>query len=80
MKITRSLQRMVAVTGSKNVPELANCCEKSRYAVQFGLTPFVKDELITDVQKNPYFFKFYETTNCQVKKHTDGYVSFFSKS
>ena len=26
---------------------------KSKYAVQFGLTPFVKDELITDVQKTP---------------------------
>ena len=70
---------MVAVTGSKNVPELANCCEKSRYVVQFGLAPFVKDELITDVQKTPYSFKFDETTNSPVKKQYDGYVSFFSK-
>ena len=53
--------------------------------VQCGLAPFVKDELIvkdqliTDVQKTPYSFKFDETTNSPVKKQYDGYVSFFSK-
>ena len=41
---------------------------KSRYVVQFGLAPFVKDELITDVEKTPYSFKLDETTNSQVKK------------
>ena len=41
---------------------------KSKYVVQFGLAPFVKDELSTDVQKTPYSFKFDETTNSQVKK------------
>ena len=41
---------------------------KSRYVVRFGLAPFVKDELSTDVQKTPYSFKFDETTNSQVKK------------
>ena len=34
---------------------------KSKYVVQFGLTPFVKDELITDAQKTQYSFKFDET-------------------
>ena len=52
---------------------------KSRYVVRFGLAPFVKDELSTDVQKTPYSFKFDETTNSLVKKQYDGYVSFFSK-
>ena len=52
---------------------------KSKYVVQFGLAQFVKDELITDVQKTPYFFKFNKTTNSQVKKQYDGYVSCFSK-
>ena len=52
---------------------------KSKYIVQFGLAPFVKDELSTDVQKTPYSFKFDETTNSPVKKQYDGYVSFFSK-
>ena len=41
---------------------------KSKYVVQFGLAPFVKDELSTDVQKTPYSFKFDETRNSQVKK------------
>ena len=41
---------------------------KPRYVVQFGLAPFVKDELITDVEKTPYSFKLDETTNSQVKK------------
>ena len=27
---------------------------KSKYVVQFGLAPFAKDELSTDVQKTPY--------------------------
>ena len=52
---------------------------KSKYVVQFGLGPFVKDELITDVQKTPYSFKFDETTTSQMKNQYDGYFSFFSK-
>ena len=36
---------------------------KSKYVVQFGLTPFVKDELITDAQKTPYSFIFDGTAN-----------------
>ena len=52
---------------------------KSKYVVQFGLAPFFEDELITDVQKTTYSFKFDETANSQVKKQYDGYVSFFSK-
>ena len=44
---------------------------KSKYVVQFGLAPFVKDELITDVQKTPYSFKFDETTTSEMKKQYD---------
>ena len=50
---------------------------KFKYVVQFGLAPFVKDELITEVQKTPYSCKFDKTTNSQVKKQYDGSVSFF---
>ena len=49
----------------------------SKYVVQFGLAHFVKGELITDIQKTPYSFKFDETASFQVKKQYDGYVSFF---
>ena len=45
---------------------------KSKYVVHLGLDPFVEDELITDVQKNPCSFKFEETTASQVKKQYDG--------
>ena len=53
---------------------------KSKYVVQFGIAPFVKDELITDVQKAPYSFKFDETTTSQVKRQYDGYVSFSQRN
>ena len=52
---------------------------KPKYVVQFGLAPFAEDELITDVQKTPYSFKFDKTTSSQVKKQYDRYISFFSK-
>ena len=52
---------------------------KSKYFVQFGLAPFVKDELITDVQKTLYPFKFDKITNSQVKKQYGRYVNCFSK-
>ena len=47
---------------------------KSKYVVQFGLAPF-EGELITDVQKTPYFG---ETTS-QVKNQYDGQDSFLRK-
>ena len=52
---------------------------KPKYVVQFGLAPFVEDELITDIQKTPYSLKFVETTNSQTKKQYYGYISFFSR-
>ena len=44
---------------------------KSKYVVQFCIAPFVKDKLITYVQKTPYSFKFDETMTSQVKKQCD---------
>ena len=41
---------------------------KSKYVVQFGLAPFVKDEPITDVHKTLSSFKLDETKPSQVKK------------
>ena len=77
---------MVAVAGSKKMfPDSHIAAKysqeetKSKYFVQFGLAPFVKDELITDVQKTLYPFKFDKITNSQVKKQYGRYVSCFSK-
>ena len=52
---------------------------KSNYVVQFGLTPFVQDELITGAQKTQYSFKFDATMTSQVRKQYDGYTCLFSK-
>ena len=41
---------------------------KSKYVVQFGLTPFVKDKLITDAQKTQYSFKFNKTMTSPSEK------------
>ena len=69
---------MVTVVGSKKCSWacklLRNILKKKQNlnVVQFALAPFVKDELITGVQKTPYSFKFEETTTSQVKKQYDG--------
>ena len=52
---------------------------KAKYVVQFGLPPFVKDELITDVQKTPCSFNINKPTDSQVRKKYEGYVKFFLK-
>ena len=52
---------------------------KPKYVVLFVLARFVKDELITGVQKTSYSFKFNETTNSPVKRQYDRYISCFSK-
>ena len=52
---------------------------KAKYVVQFGLAPFVKDELITDVQKTSCSFNINKTTDSQVRKEYEGYVKFFLK-
>ena len=76
---------MVTVTGSKKCSRtrklLRNFLKKEQNpnVVQFCIAPFVKDELITYVEKTPYSFKFDETTTSQVKKQYNRCVSFFSK-
>ena len=52
---------------------------KSKFVIQFGFAPFVKDGLITDVQKTPHSFKFDKTRTSRVKKQYDRFASFFSK-
>ena len=52
---------------------------KAKYVVQFGLAPFVKDVLITDVQKTSCSFNINKTTDSQVRKEYEGYIKFFLK-
>ena len=51
---------------------------KTKNTVQFGIAPFVKNQLVQDVSNRPFTFKFDETTTSQVKKQYDAYIAFFS--
>ena len=51
---------------------------KMKYTVQFGIAPFVKDQLITDISNKPFSFHFDESTTSQIKKQYDAYVTYFS--
>ena len=50
---------------------------KTKYIIQYGIYPYVKDELIKDVNGCPITFRFDETTTSQIKKQY-GYLSYFS--
>ena len=51
---------------------------KVKYVIQFGIAPFVKEQMIRDFKLQPFTFKFDETTTDQGKKQYDGYVQFWS--
>ena len=51
---------------------------KIKCIIQFGIAPFVKEQMIRDFKFQSYTFKFDETTTNQVKKQYDGYVQFWS--
>ena len=47
---------------------------KTKYMIQFGVTPYVRKQVIEDFTGQPFTFKFDETTTSQIKKQYDGYV------
>lgn len=51
---------------------------KSKYIIQFGICPFVKNEILNDMKDQPFCFMFDETTTKQIKKQYDGYVKYYS--
>lgn len=53
---------------------------KIKYNIQFGIAPFIKEQLMAKIKGIPYTFKFDETTTTQVKKQYDGYVQFWDTS
>ena len=61
---------------------IAKCYQQSatkvKYAIQYGIAPYVKEKLIYDVRNKPFTFKFDETTNREVKKQYDGYLQYWS--
>ena len=58
-----------------------NYCQghgKVKYVIQFGVSPYIKELVQSDLQDQPFTFHFDETTNSQVKKQHDGYATYFS--
>ena len=53
---------------------------KTKYMIQFGVTPYVQKQVIEGFPGQPFTFKFDETTTLQVKKQYDSYVQFWSLS
>ena len=51
---------------------------KMKYTIQFGIAPYVKDQLVQDISNKPFVFKFDETTTSQVKKQYDAYITYMS--
>ena len=41
---------------------------KAKYTLQFGIAPYIKDKIISDISDKPFSLKFDETTTSQVKK------------
>lgn len=52
---------------------------KCKYLVQFGIYPWIMEELLMDLKDTPFSYKFDETTTSQVKKQYDAYVQYESK-
>ena len=51
---------------------------KSQYMIKFGIADYLTKKLIYNVNHVPFLFLFDESTNNQVKKQYDGYVSYWS--
>ena len=51
---------------------------KMKYTIQFGITPYVKDQLVQEISNKPFVFKFDETTTSQVKKQYNAYITYMS--
>ena len=51
---------------------------KWQYIIKFRISSYVKEQLIFDVKKDPYRFKFSETTKKQIQKQHDRYLQYWS--
>ena len=51
---------------------------KIKYTIQYGIAPYFKQQLLSDMKDCPFSFRFDETTTAQKKKQYDGYVTYFS--
>lgn len=52
---------------------------KCKYLIQFGVSPWILEDLKKDIKASPFSYLFDETTTVQVKKQYDAYVRYESK-
>ena len=54
---------------------------KMKYSLQYqyGIAPYIKENLIYGISNTPFSFKFDETTTSQVKKQYNVYAQYWSK-
>ena len=64
---------------SKIAAKYAQHATKLRYAIVYGLAPYVKELMLKDAKDTFFTYKFDETTTFQVKEQYDGYITYFSK-
>ena len=53
---------------------------KVKYNLQFGIALYCKEQLIYDVSRCPFTFKFNESTSRLSDKQYDGYTQYLSES
>ena len=53
--------------------------DKVKYAIQFGIAPFLKDILLNELKDLAFSFHFDKTTTSQIKKQYDGYATYLSE-
>ena len=53
---------------------------KLKCNLQFGIAPYSKEQLIYDVKRSPFTFKFDESTTRFVDEQYDGYIQYLSES
>ena len=51
---------------------------KIKYTIQYGIAPYFKQQLLSDMKDCPFSFRFDETTTAQKKKQYDDYVTYLS--
>jgi hypothetical protein len=52
---------------------------KLHYIINFGIAPYIRDLIKSDIVRSPFTMAFDETTNSQTKKQLDLYLSYLNK-
>ena len=56
---------------------IINNKQKWNILFKFGTTPFVKEQMISDLANKPFSFKFDEITTTRIKKQYEADVTYF---